>query len=433
MLNPRQPTTQPPAQQASRLAGAAGPGASGEAGAPSALPTFQDVLAAYAPGDCLFVSPGGSWLGQGQAAAASTAFDEPEATHAAAAQRLRAQVAALLAPASAAPALVMGAVPFDTRLAARLIRPQRVLRGAGIARAAAGDLRPTTQAGRSPVAPLSVQPQPPAETYADAVRQALAHFQSGQLDKVVLARTLRVELPQAPDGRALLQRLAALNAHGYTYAVPLEGDAAQGAHAFLGATPELLVRRVGRQVIVNPLAGSAARSQVPHEDGAIGQALMQSAKDRHEHAVVIDAVARALRPLCRALEVPPQPSLVRTDALWHLSTTLVGELADPATTSLDLALALHPTPAVCGHPTDRAFEAIAALEPFERGLFAGFVGWCDASGDGEWAVSLRCAELRGRTVRLYAGAGIVAGSDPAAEVAETQTKFRTMLRALGLE
>ncbi len=119
--------------------------------------------------------------------------------------------------------------------------------------------------------------------------------------------------------------------------------------------------------------------------------------------------------------------------MWHLSTTIEGELADPTTTSLDLAYALHPTPAVGGFPTALAKTAIAELETFDRGLFAGFVGWMDAAGDGEWAVSLRCALCEPHQATLYAGAGIVPGSVPAAETAETQTKFRTMLNALGLE
>ncbi|MFT4192443.1 MAG: isochorismate synthase [Comamonas sp.] len=392
------------------------------------------LLARYQDGDSLFISPGAALLGRGEVVPAGQDAQGTgsAASVAEAAQRLRARLAALQAAGAGADGnpdrVVMGAVPFDVRQPARLIRPHTVWRAAGAAQAAGlTDLAAPAPAVET--AALQVEPQPQPQAYARAVEAALARFAPGVLDKVVLARTLQARLSAVPDARALLRRLAVLNRHGYTYAVPLGGDP---AGAFLGATPELLVRRAGRRVIVNPLAGSAARGTGPAQDQAIAQALRQSPKDLHEHAVVIDAVAQALRPLCRTLDVPAAPSLVQTDALWHLSTTLEGELADPATTALDLALALHPTPAVCGHPGARAFEAIAELEDFDRGLFAGFVGWCDARGDGEWAVSLRCAELRGAEVRLYAGAGIVPGSVPQSEVDETQTKFRTMLRALGL-
>ncbi|RZL65819.1 MAG: isochorismate synthase [Variovorax sp.] len=405
--------------------------------------TLDALLAAYQPGDSLFASPSGAWLGQGVActlrAGDGTAWPASVEGRAQAAADVGRRARALLAQAEQTPGLhdpiVMGVVPFDVRQPARLVVPRQVRR-------AVGGQRIEATAPGSAWAPVVLarpaQPAPEPAAYEAAVTNALARFARGDLDKVVLARTLRLTLQAAPDRAALLRRLVAGNTHGYTYAIALTdaaGAAAEGLAepaAFVGATPELLVRRTGRQVVVNPLAGSAARSADPVRDPQIGQALMQSPKDRHEHAVVIDSVARALRPLCRTLTVPEAPSLVATDALWHLSTTLTGELADPATSSLDLALALHPTPAVCGHPSAPAFDAIAALEPFERGFFAGFVGWCDARGDGEWAVALRCAELRDRELRLYAGAGIVAGSVPASESLETGTKFRTMLSALGL-
>ncbi|KAF1019260.1 MAG: Isochorismate synthase DhbC [Paracidovorax wautersii] len=403
------------------------PARAGEPAAP-ALPAFAQLLDRYQPGDDLFASPRGTWLGQG-VVAALPADTPPAATHALGAQRLRDQVAELLQQATRAQqgeqALVMGAVPFDLRQPAALRAPQRLTRGAAPQAAA-------QPAAVGAIRPVAARPEPAPAVYEAAVDAALARFAEGSLDKVVLSRTLALELPTAPDSRELLRRLAALNTRGYTYAVPLEAVGDQPAGAFLGGTPELLVRRIGRHVYVNPLAGSTPRGRSADEDTRLSQTLLQSPKDRHEHAVVIDAVVRALRPLCRSLDVPAGPSLVSTDALWHLSTVLQGELVDEATTSLDLALALHPTPAVCGHPTARAFEAIGELEPFERGLFAGFVGWCDARGDGEWAVTLRCAEVRGSAVRLYAGAGVVAGSVPASETAETQTKFSTMLRALGI-
>lgn len=393
-------------------------------------PACDALLARFQPGDSLFASPSGTLLGQGVACALA-----PDAarltTRAAAGRALREQVQALLQEArhghGIARPVAMGAIPFDVRRPARLVVPRTLHQGQA------------PQAGDALAAPLNLQaeratPSPDPAVYESAVADALTRFQRGELDKVVLARALDLQLDRAPDPRALLARLARKNLNGYTFsiALPHDDDAASGPAAFVGATPELLVRRIGARVVVNPLAGSAARRAVLADDELAGQRLLASAKDRREHAVVIDAVVQALRPLCRTLDVPEGPSLLATDALWHLSTVLTGELADPRTTSLDLALALHPTPAVCGQPVDRAFSVIEALEPVDRGLFAGFVGWCDMHGDGEWAVSLRCATLRGRSLRLHAGAGIVPGSDPRSESQETGTKFRTMLSALGL-
>jgi isochorismate synthase len=148
---------------------------------------------------------------------------------------------------------------------------------------------------------------------------------------------------------------------------------------------------------------------------------------------VTDAVRASLRPLCKKLTASVPPRLIATATMWHLQTEIVGELTDPSTSSLQLALALHPTPAVCGVPTARARAAIGELEGFDRDFYAGVVGWCDRSGDGEWVVAIRCAEVRPDSLRLYSGAGIVAGSVPAAELAETSAKFRTMLEAIGLD
>ncbi|MYX77385.1 chorismate-binding protein, partial [Streptomyces sp. SID3915] len=155
-------------------------------------------------------------------------------------------------------------------------------------------------------------------------------------------------------------------------------------------------------------------------------------KDLHEHAVVVDAVREALAPFCTRLEAPERPTLIRTATMWHLSTTLTGDLTDPAAASaLDLASALHPTPAVCGTPTEAARAVIAESEPFDRGAYTGMLGWQDAEGDGEWVVTIRCAEAEGTTLRLFAGAGVVAQSSPDAETAETGAKFRTFLNAVG--
>jgi isochorismate synthase len=202
----------------------------------------------------------------------------------------------------------------------------------------------------------------------------------------------------------------------------------------VGASPELLVARDGDRVTCRPFAGSAPRAADPDRDAAAGAALAASAKDRHEHQLVIDFMADALRPLCSELIIAPAPELSRTTALWHLSTPISGRIRDKSTTAIDLALALHPTPAVGGVPTKAASELIEELEG-DRGFYAGAVGWCDARGDGRWVVSLRCAQLAAdrRSALAHAGGGIVAESDPDDEVAETTTKFVTILTALGVQ
>ena len=181
-----------------------------------------------------------------------------------------------------------------------------------------------------------------------------------------------------------------------------------------------------------PVAGSAARSGEPAEDMRRAAALLASQKDRREHAFVVDAVFEVLRPFCVELHVPREPSLLQTDAMWHLMTEIRGRLRDPSISSLRLATLLHPTPAVCGSPRAEALAAIRTLEDLNRGFYAGFVGWSDATGDGQWVVSIRCAEIEENRIRVFAGAGIVEDSNAQDELAETAAKLRTILSALGM-
>ena len=188
--------------------------------------------------------------------------------------------------------------------------------------------------------------------------------------------------------------------------------------------------RQGSQVRADPLAGSAPRSGDPAEDRANAEALGSSAKDRQEHAIVVEGVFAALHPLCVDLRHDPEPVLMATANVWHLSTRFRGRLQEPLPSALELAAALHPTPAVGGTPTEDALALIGELEPFDRGGYAGPIGWVDADGDGEWAIALRCAELVGDRATLFAGAGIVADSAPARELDETERKFRAFLDSL---
>jgi isochorismate synthase len=269
-----------------------------------------------------------------------------------------------------------------------------------------------------------VHPEPSEEAYLSAVRDAVTRIRAGELEKVVLARTVVVDADWILDPRRLAHRLRAVEPNAYAFAVPTPRG------TLVGASPELLIRRADAQVWSTPLAGSAPRSGDPDEDRANGLALLESAKERKEHALVVDAIAETLSPLCERLEWDPDPVLLETANVWHLATRFEGELRDPAPSALELVGELHPTPAVCGTPSDRALELIGRLEPFERGCYAGATGWMDASGDGEWAIALRCAELDGERATLYAGAGIVAGSVAERELDETERKFRAFLDSL---
>ncbi|MFT0531987.1 isochorismate synthase [Castellaniella hirudinis] len=332
------------------------------------------------------------------------------------------QAASLLAQAAdsqTAPVL-LGLLPYDPALPAQLRIPRETHRPGAPAQL------PAMPRART----LQRREHPSRAAYEQGVRDALHQLDSQPaLRKLVLARTLQLELAQDLDLHHVIQRLWQRNPHGYTYAMPLGDD----RRYFIGASPELLVRRRGRQVTVHPLAGTATRHADPALDADSARTLLDSPKDLHEHAVVVEAIDAVLRPLCRTLDIPARPSLTATARLWHLGTPIQGELADPAITALDLALALHPTPAVCGLPTADARRAIARIEPFERGYFAGAVGWCDHQGDGAWAVAIRCAQAIGRQLTLYAGAGIVPGSVPAQECIETGNKLRTVLDALGID
>lgn len=381
-----------------------------------AVGAATELLGAYRPGARFLATPTRTLLADGP----HTAVPHGDAPLP---DRVRAALAGARRTGAELP-LVLGAVPFDTGRPAALVVPHTVRSGPPLTSDPLMALPPGED---SDAGSWTVTEEPAAEVYARAVASAVARMADGGLGKVVLSRTLDVAAPgREPDLAALLARLAWHDPSGYTFALPTGPE-----RTLLGASPELLVSRRGGSLVSNPLAGSVPRSPDLAEDVRRAAALLDSPKDLHEHAVVVDSVRAAMAPYCTSLEVPARPTLVRTAAMWHLSTTVTGRLADPDTTALDVAAALHPTPAVCGTPTDAARRAIAELEPFDRGFFTGMVGWQDASGDGEWVVTLRCAEAAAGRLRLYAGAGVVAASDPAAETAETAAKFRTFLRAVG--
>lgn len=324
--------------------------------------------------------------------------------------------------------ILVGALPFD-RLSDDFLFEPESLSHAPLAVTATGP-----RADRR----WRVTPQPARAEYEAAVARALEIIAGSKaddtpLDKIVLSRSVLLEAEPPIDIMALSGRLLGdPGAVRFLSALPPAGDGVP--RHLIGATPELLVSKAGDAVLSHPLAGSARRSADAVEDRAAADGLMHSAKDRREHRWVVEAILDGLASYCRELIAPDGPELVSTQTMWHLGTRIEGRLKDPENvTSAELAAVLHPTPAVGGTPRERALALIPELEGYDRGFYAGAVGWTDSAGDGEWYVSLRCAEVSGSQVRIYAGAGIVDGSVPAEEAEETSAKLQAMLRALGVD
>ncbi len=316
-------------------------------------------------------------------------------------------------------AIAVGALPFDPAAGGELVVPARVY-GVG------PDGRPwATEIGPAAVAPVArvdaptrfeVRAVDTRDGWGGAVEAILREIAAGRVEKVVLAREVVVEADEPFALPSVLGRLRAQQPGCYVYAA---GD-------LVGASPELLVRRTGSVAESRPMAGTVARDA---GDAAVA-ALAESVKDAAEHQFVVDAIVDALRDRCRSLDIAVTPEIARFSSVAHLVTPIRAVLSDPAPSALELARLLHPTPAVGGTPRAAALALIRELESRDRGRYAGPVGWVDARGDGEWAVALRGAEVHGATAVLRAGAGIVAGSDPASEWAETEAKLEPMLRAL---
>jgi isochorismate synthase len=262
---------------------------------------------------------------------------------------------------------------------------------------------------------LSVSEEPPSPDYARAVALATSRFDAN-FDKVVLARSLRVHLSASADPASILASMALREPFCTRYAHSLEG------RRFVGASPELLIRRSGSHFSSQPLAGTASARALVEE-------LIDSRKDNAEHRIVVEEIVERLNPLAETLEYPSYPEVLALRSVIHLATRITGTIADPATTALDLLASICPTPAVSGRPMDTALELIKELEPQERGFFAGAMGWVDAAGNGAFVLAIRGVFVGERDLLATAGAGIVAGSLPQAEVAETEMKLRSVLEA----
>jgi menaquinone-specific isochorismate synthase len=314
-------------------------------------------------------------------------------------------------------ALAVGALPFDPSAPGELVIPARIF-GEVDGRAWITEIGAAGVDPHRAIAPPSRFSVVASRTRAEwdaAVEAALVAIARGTFAKVVLAREVLIEANAPFDLVDVLRRLCAQQLGCFVYA----------SDGLVGASPELLVRRTGATVESRPVAGTT----VADNDDAL-RALAHSAKDNREHNFVVEAIADGLGRVCHDLEVGMVPDVAVFGPVAHLATPIRGQLIEPAPSALELARLLHPTPAVGGTPRAAALAAIPALEGFDRGRYAGPVGWVDARGNGEWAIALRCAELDGSRARLVAGAGIVDGSDPAAEWAETQVKLEPMLRAL---
>ncbi|MGZ8177212.1 isochorismate synthase [Williamsia sp. SKLECPSW1] len=317
---------------------------------------------------------------------------------------------------------IVGALSFDADAPDALYEPV--------------DLTVTTAPG-PPTQPLPgmrvVRSVPSPAEHRARIAAVIDRIAADDARKVVLARAIELVADQPLDLEDVLAAFVGGSPEGNGFAVDL--SAAGGVHdgaALVGSSPESLVRRDGSRVYCHPYAGSAPRSPDPEVDRGNADALLASGKDHREHRFVVEHIAAALEPVTRDLRVPDEPVVIGTGEMWHLASPIEGTLVDNSLTALHLAMLLHPTPAICGTPTDAARAIIREVEE-PRGFYAGALGWCDAAGDGEWMVSIRCAELAPdrRALRAWSGGGIVADSDPDAELDETTAKFATVLRALG--
>jgi isochorismate synthase len=329
----------------------------------------------------------------------------------------------------AAAPLAIGSVPFRPGSPAEVVIPAvTVVKRGGIAWVTAIDGADVTAALRPPPEPVpaapdwSIRTMVPVERYLDAVAAARNAVREGSLTKAVIARPISVEAGAPISLHAVLRRLRATFSSSYRFSID----------GFVGASPELLVEVDGPVVRSNPLAGTAPRTGDVDNDARLAAELQASTKNQIEHRVVIDDVHDRLLPYVSYLDWEPEPSVVTVANVQHLGTRMEGRLSQPSPSVVELVRALTPTPALGGHPRDAALELIERVEGFQRGRYGGAVGWVDAHGDGTWAVAIRCAEFADdrRSARLVAGGGIVADSEPLAELAETQAKFQAMLSAI---
>ena len=332
--------------------------------------------------------------------------------------------------------ILIGAIPFDSQQPHDFVLPQLLVCKSEDGRCwvttiddehhdAGAPFAPDLNQGPAPSATsasFTVTPGVTLDTYLSAVKAARDAVRNGTITKAVIARDVFVSSSESMNIHAVLLRLR--NSFGSCYQFSLDG--------FIGASPELLVSIIDGEVSSHPLAGTAPRTGDPATDAQLAASLLGSTKNQVEHRVVIDAVHDTLLPWCSYLDWEPEASIVAVANVQHLGTRMLGRLSEPFLHVLDAVYALSPTPALGGHPREKALQLIADVEGMSRGRYGGAIGWFDNRGNGTWAVAIRCAEFSNNntTARLFAGGGIVADSDPNAELAETQAKLQAMLAAI---
>lgn len=317
--------------------------------------------------------------------------------------------------------IALGSGQFDPNGEAHLVVPKTTIvrRGRDVSIVTVGDSTGIPDPTRRSVGSAPLVEWPHIDSvYRDRVRAALARLDS-EFGKVVVARAITGEVTKPGDERAPLQKLT--NEYPDTHIFALDG--------LWGASPETLVRVDHRRISARVLAGSAARGWDAATDAAAAATLAASAKDREEHEYAVNSVVTALAPHCRSIVGAATPFTLRLTNVWHLASDISGVLGTRSSV-FDLIDSLHPTAAVAGVPTDRALATIADVEAIPRGRYAGPIGWVDGAGNGEWAIALRCAQWRDSEIVAHAGAGIIEGSDPESEFAETELKFRPIRDAL---
>ncbi len=262
--------------------------------------------------------------------------------------------------------------------------------------------------------------------WVKAVEEIVNLLKSTDIKKVVLARKMIIEFSKSPSIATVLEQLRRNQPGSFTFALE------SGSSCFLGASPERLVKKTGEEVLSTCLAGSAPRSKDPGEDEWLGKNLLNDAKNRYEHQLVVNMIKNALNPICTNLIVPEEPILMKTPAIQHLYTPITGK-AKAGQSIFKMVERLHPTPALGGVPTIEALKIIREKEKMDRGLYAGPIGWTDFRGNGEFIVGIRSGLIQNNNAILYAGCGLVPDSNPQDELIETRIKFRPMLHALGGE
>lgn len=317
--------------------------------------------------------------------------------------------------------VVVGAVPFDEDLPAHLVLPSEVVRAGSCGTASGGG--PGVDAGFD-CGDARVTPGP--DEYVRGVRRALTRVGRAELDSVLLGRCLELPGDSVDAARAVRSLAARVSGGAFAVALPRRGEdgsrdsygpAPELGRTLVGSTPDVLVSRRGARVTVNATAGALPRGRDEAEDGRRADELLGSRRHRDEHALEVAALAGAVRSMCRDVVVADRPTATSSASSWHLRTTMTGRLRDPEVSSLSVAAAVHEASTVRGSPVARSVTAEG--EPFARGFFCGLVGWCDSAGDGDWTLADRCAEIEDDALRVFAGSGVVAGSDPNAELAAT--------------